>query len=138
VSPPYLLDTSIASLLHPRKADQSLRAVYSPYLVGQQVVLSFQTVGELYLWADRNLWGPASRAQLESLVSGAVVIPPDAKLIRLWASVSDAAARAGRRLEAQDAWIVATAIRHSLVLVTHDRDMVNLPIAGLNVVTHLR
>lgn len=101
-------------------------------------MLSFQTVGELYLWADRNLWGTQLRAQLDALIAGAVVIPPDAKLIRLWAGISDSVARAGRRLEAQDAWIVATAVRHSLSLVTHDRDMVNLPIPGLNVITHLR
>ena len=135
---PLLLDTSVASLLHPRKAEQSLRAVYAPDIAAQPLALSFQTVAELYLWADRNQWGARLRGQLESMIARCTVIPPDAELTRLWARVSDLSARRGRRLEPDDASVVATAVRHALTLVTHDRDMVGLPIPGLSVITHLR
>jgi predicted nucleic acid-binding protein len=47
------------------------------------------------------------------------------------------AERAGRRLEADDAWIAATAIHRRLPLLTHDRDLIDLPINGLTVVSFL-
>jgi tRNA(fMet)-specific endonuclease VapC len=133
-----LLDTSIESLFHPRKTDRSLRAIYAPDISDRATAISFQTVAELYLWADRHHWGERLRGELEELIAGFSVVPPDAALIRTWATVMDLAARAGRRLDAQDGWIVATAVRHKLPLVTHDRDMLGLPIPGLNVITHLR
>lgn len=41
---------------------------------------------------------------------------------------------AGRRLEAADAWIAATAVDGSLTLVTHDKDLAATGWPGLKVV----
>jgi len=43
----------------------------------------------------------------------------------------------GKRLETADAWIVATALRHGLPLVTHDRDQFVLEELGGRVITTL-
>ncbi len=48
-----------------------------------------------------------------------------------------AAQAAGRRLEAGDGWIIATAVHRGIQLLTHDRHMVRLPIPGLAVVTKI-
>lgn len=42
-----LVDTGVASLLHPKKRASTLRAQYAPHLVGQILALSFQSVAEL-------------------------------------------------------------------------------------------
>lgn len=135
---PALLDTSVASLLHPRKARLPLRDAYAPDLNGKTLTVSFQSVAELYFWAERNGWGPAARAELDQLVSDLVVIPPEPPLMHAWADVMAVASRAGRRLEGDDGWVVATAVYFGMPLVTHDRDMIGLPIPGLSVITHLR
>ncbi len=49
-----LLDTSVVSLLHPKKKNDPLRAHYKPHMQGQTLALSFQTVAELWLWAEKN------------------------------------------------------------------------------------
>ncbi len=46
------------------------------------------------------------------------------------------ARRKGRRMEAGDAWIAATAVLYAAPLLTHDADFVGLDIAGLDVVCH--
>ena len=53
---------------------------------------------------------------------------------RAWARVMDQSIRARRRLESADAWIVATAVEYGVPLLTHDRDLSGLAIAGLSVV----
>jgi tRNA(fMet)-specific endonuclease VapC len=39
----------------------------------------------------------------------------------MWAEVTVAAQSRGRRIECADAWIAATALRHDVPLVTHNR-----------------
>ncbi|HLL90223.1 MAG TPA: PIN domain-containing protein [Tepidisphaeraceae bacterium] len=135
---PVLLDTSVASLLHPKRASSPELALYRPDLDGRAFAASFQTIAELLLWADKNRWGPAARAQLELLIARCTIIWVDARLLRTWSLVMRECTLAGRRLEPDDAWIVATAVRHGLPLVTHDRDQTDLPIDGLSVITHLK
>lgn len=43
-----LLDTNIASLLHPKKKAAALRRRYEPHMRGQTLALSFQSVAELW------------------------------------------------------------------------------------------
>lgn len=44
-----LLDTTVASLLHPKKKQDALRAQYEPHMQGQILALSFQTGSEVGL-----------------------------------------------------------------------------------------
>ncbi len=42
-----LLDTTVASLLHPKKTNDALRVQYETHMEGQILAVSFQTVAEL-------------------------------------------------------------------------------------------
>ena len=65
-----------------------------------------------------------------------MVVPYDTELARTWARVMTEAKRRGRRLEAGDGWIAATAIHRKLVLVTYDRDFVGLGLTDLHVICY--
>lgn len=128
-----LLDTTVASLLHPRKKDSAARAFFDPHLRDSVLALSFQTVAELWQWAEENNWGEKRREELETMLRRFLVVPFDSALARAWASIRVRSKRIGRRLEAGDAWIAATAYHHGLRLLTTDGDFVDLQIDGLDV-----
>jgi tRNA(fMet)-specific endonuclease VapC len=132
-----LLDTSVASLLHPNRRTDSLRAKYEPHMRGRTLALSFQSVAELWDWAEKKHWGEKARSGLDAFLRRFLVIPYDFHLAKVWARVMQAAREDGRRFESGDCWIVATAVHRAIPLLTHDRDMVGRVIPGLHVVTHL-
>jgi len=87
---------------------------------------AFQTVAELWSWAEENDWGTTLRAGLEIFLQKFLVIPYDPELAQTWARLTTHCKRIGRRLEAGDAWIAASAVHYKLVLLTHDLDQVSL------------
>src|SRR5207302_6995475 len=126
-----LLDTTVASFLHPKKRATPERQQYEPHMHGQLLVLSFQSVAELYDWAEENKWGATQRSALDQFIARFVIVPYEADLARVWALVMAHCRARGRRLEAGDAWIAATAVHRRLPLLTHDRDLTNLQMPGL-------
>jgi tRNA(fMet)-specific endonuclease VapC len=134
--PTVLLDTGVASFLDPKRRNSPQRAQYAPHLEGQILAISFQTAAELYQWAEQKNWGTAQRNALDHFISRFLMIPYDEDLGRAWARVMTRARALGRRLEAGDAWIAATAVRHQIALITHDRDFTELALPGLQVVCH--
>jgi tRNA(fMet)-specific endonuclease VapC len=129
-----LLDTSVASLFLPHRARGAVRALYEPHLVGNTLALSFQSVAEIWKLAVKNRWSRRRHEELDAFLRRFIVIPYDYELTRVWARLSVEAERAGRRLETADAWIAATAVHRRLPLITHDRDLKDLPVTGLTVV----
>jgi tRNA(fMet)-specific endonuclease VapC len=129
-----LLDTSVASLLHPRRRSSSLRALYAPDLKGNTLALDPQTVAELWSWAEESNWEAAQREGLQEFFRRFVILPHTADLAREWARVMVHARRRGRRLEAGDAWIAAAAVKYRVPLITHDQDFMGLDLEGLSVV----
>lgn len=132
-----LLDTTVASLLHPKKKQDAVRAQYEPHMQGQILALSFQTVAELWSWAEENNWGARHREGLERFIQRFLVIPYELELAKTWAQLSTHCKRIGRRLEAGDAWIAATAVRFRIPLLTHDRDHVGLRYPDLHVISYV-
>ena len=132
-----LLDTTIASLLHPKKKNNTLRADYEAHMQGQILALSFQSVAELWSWAEENNWGTRQRDGLTMFLQRFLVIPYDSELAKVWARLGTHCKRIGRRLESGDAWIAATAIRYRIPLLAHDRDHVGLNYSGLQVITYV-
>ncbi len=132
-----LLDTTVASLLHPKRKGSALRKLYEPHMRGQVLALSFQSVAELWAWAEERNWGHAARRRLEGFLRRFLIIPYDAQLAKAWARVSVLCRKQGRRLEAGDAWIVATAVHRGAALLTHDGDHVGLRVPGLEVVSYV-
>lgn len=129
-----LLDTTVASLLHPKKTNDALRAQYETHMEGQILAVSFQSVAELWSWAEENDWGATLRAGLEVFLEKFLVIPYDPELAKTWARLTTHCKRIGRRLEAGDAWIAASAVHYKLTLLTHDNDHVGLNFPDLNTV----
>jgi tRNA(fMet)-specific endonuclease VapC len=132
-----LLETSVVSFFLPAK-NRPERTLYEPHLEGRRLILSFQSVAELWLLARKNAWGKRREDNLRRFLGKFLVVPADAELAEAWADVTAACERLGRRLETADAWIVATALRFELPLVTHDRDQLILLELGGRVITELR
>ena len=128
-----LLDTTVASLLHPKKNDDALRtSTRATWKVKSW--LSVFRASPMWSWAEENNWGTTLRGGLEIFLQKFLVIPYDSELAKTWARLSTHCKRIGRRLEAGDAWIAASAAHYKLTLLTHDFDHVGLNFPELNVV----
>ena len=132
-----LLDTTVASLLHPKKKNHPLRNQYEPHMQGQILALSFQSVAELWSWAEENHWGAKQRDELTVFLHKFLVIGYDAELAQEWARITAHCRRIGRRLESGDAWIAATAVRYKIPLLSHDGDHVGLNLPCLHVTSYV-
>lgn len=74
-------------------------------------------------------------ATLEAL-SGIAVLPVDDGVDRAWAQIRTYLAAAGTRVNANDAWIAATAAVHEMPVVAQDSDFEPMQgVAGLSVIT---
>src|SRR5215210_4769039 len=67
-----VLDTDVCSFLLKRDTRAEL---YRPDLQGRRLCLSFQTVAELYRWAEERNWGEERRRRLEETLRNYVVLP---------------------------------------------------------------
>src|SRR5947207_7153769 len=83
-----LLDTTVASLLHPKKTNDALRVQYETHMEGQILAVSFQTVAELWSSAEENDRGATLRAGLEIFLQKFLVIPYEPELAQTWARLT--------------------------------------------------
>ncbi len=126
-----VLDTDVFSYLF-KKDSRGER--YRPHLEGQTLCISFQTVAELYQWAEMNDWSDKRRKQLQEGLRNFVVLPYDNETAWVWARIRAARQKQGHQIAPQDAWIAASALRHSCPLITHNaQDYSGIP--GLEVVS---
>ena len=132
-----LLDTTVVSLLHPKKRGSEILDRYAVHMQKQTLALSFQSVAELWHWAESRKWSDKARNGLDLFIKRFLVIPFDYALARVWARAMQSSEREGRRLETGDCWIAATAIHQRIPLLTHDRDFLNLSIPGLQIISYL-
>jgi len=113
-----LLDTNIVSYIY--KGDTRAKA-YEPHLAGQTLFVSFMTVAELYRWPFERGWGEPKRQQLALFLKNFAVLPYDESLAWNWAELVGKTCR-GRPMSHPDSWIAATALRHKMPVVTHNRN----------------
>lgn len=118
-APAILLDTSVASHILKETAEGE---ACRPHVEGRVAALSFQTVGEMWFWAERRSWGGPKRERLEHFISRCAVLVADEVTARAWAQLRATAEASGRSKSVQDLWIAATAKRHDLPLLTVDGD----------------
>ena len=116
---PCVLDTSVASFLVNKNP---LIALYRPHITGATPVLCFQTVGEMRYGSLKAEWGQERNHRLEQFLQDTDIIHSSEALTRLWAEIMRESRRIGKRLEAADAWIAATALLLGAPLLTHDKD----------------
>jgi len=93
-----LLDTTVASLLHPKKQADTRRASYEPHMQGQILALSFQSVAELWQWAEERNWSSNERQRLDAFVQQFLIIPYDLEIAKAWARLNVHCKNIGRRL----------------------------------------
>lgn len=114
-----LLDTDVFSFLM-RPNDDRAR-IYQPHVENRLIAVSFITVGELLFGAYRRNWGAARTAELQSRLRSVVIVPFDFQLCGVYASIKSKLESAGSRIEDNDLWIAACAIRHSIPLLSNNR-----------------
>jgi len=78
-------------------------------------------VGELLLWPKVRNWGPQKTAELEKRIGLTTVIPYDFALCEKYAELKAKIQKAGSPVPDNDLWIAATAVRHSIPLISHNR-----------------
>jgi tRNA(fMet)-specific endonuclease VapC len=110
-----LVDTNVVSYL--LKGDNR-GDLYAAHLDGRLLHISFVTVAELYRWAVRYNWGEARLNTLREKLGNYTVLPSDDQTCWEWAKVMTIK---GVPIAPGDGWIAASAIRHGLPLVTHNR-----------------
>ena len=110
-----LIDTNIFSYILKR---HTFAERYRPHLDGKRLALSFMTLAELFQWAKEKSWGTKRIDDLKEKLSAYVILHSDDQTVWEYAGVR---AVKGRPINAGDAWIAATALRHGLPLVTHNR-----------------
>jgi predicted nucleic acid-binding protein len=120
-----LADTSLFIALEQSRTSSSL--------VPEAVTVSVITVGELRLGvlaADEAT--RAIRLRTLSRAEAFEPLPVDRRVAAAWAELRIALREQGRRMPLNDSWIAATALAHSIPVVTQDRDYDNVP--GLHVI----
>ena len=127
---PLVCDTDVWSFLF----KQDTRAEpYRPHLENRVLCVSFQTVAELYQWAEKSSWGTTRRKQLEKWLVRFHVLTYDMQTAKIWGQIRAEREQNGLPLAAQDAWVAACALRHGYPLATHNaKDYVS--IAGLKLI----
>lgn len=127
-----VVDTNVISYLF-RKDTRGLG--YLPILTTfEYLIISFQTMAELSLWASSANWGRRRRADLAFFVGDYEVAFPDLHTCNLWAEIRSERARQGTPIHPEDAWIAATAVDLACPLITHNSQ--DFPgISGLRVLT---
>jgi predicted nucleic acid-binding protein len=129
-APRGLLDTTVFIA---GESGRALRAEHLP----ERAAISIVTKAELragVLAAEDIAVRDRRLATLEA-VARIAVLPIDDGVDRAWAQMRAYLAAAGRRVNANDVWIAATAAAHEMPVVTQDADFDALAgVAGLTVI----
>ena len=126
-----VLDTSVLSLMYKNRPE------FIPYqkFQGTKVgFISFHSIAEMRSGALYNNWGIRKRMELEAFFRRFELVEYTSELADSWAEISSYAKRVGRRLEAGDAWVAATAQLLEIPLLTHDKDFDSMSCPSITMV----
>ena len=126
-----LLDTNIVGYFF--RGDSRAKA-YESHLTGQTRHIAFVTLGELYRWLFLRPFSESNRQRLLDHVGRHVIMPYDDRLVWTWAELTAKCRQTGLAISVEDSWIAATALRHGMPLVTHNRKHFE-KIAGLTIIS---
>lgn len=128
--PTELHDTSAVSCLLLQRTDREVK----PYFAVPHVpAVSFQTVGELLVWAKSPTIVPSGPSQIRQFIESTIVLEGTSEIAEIHAEIIRRWKAEGRRERIEDAWIGATALAHGLPLITYDqRDFLSLVDLGLD------
>jgi tRNA(fMet)-specific endonuclease VapC len=126
-----VIDTDVWSYLFKGRDEAKL---YESHILGNTLVISFQTEAELLLWTIAANWGDRRRQNLGSRLREYAIEHSSDILSLRWAEAMDSARRNGRPISAADAWIAATALHLGVPLITHNRNHF-IGVNGLTVIS---
>jgi predicted nucleic acid-binding protein len=135
----FLLDTNVLSEFNRRREPNERVKQWLDATPLQSLCVSVITLAEIRLGIE--LLSPGKRReQLEQWINGDFqrwfqgrVLPVDASIVTLWASLTAERQRHGRPLSNFDGLLAATALHHDLTLATRNvRDFVDLKITLFN------
>jgi predicted nucleic acid-binding protein len=122
---PVVVDTDVVSFLF---KNDSRAQLYLPPMRNRDLLVSFMTEAELEQWILLANWGADRVRRFRIFMTGFASVPSSRDLILRWAEVMVAARANGRRMEAADAWIAATALLYGATLLTHNpKDYLGVP-----------
>ena len=122
---PVVVDTDVVSFLF---KNDSRAQLYLPLMRNRDLLVSFMTDAELEQWILLAKCGVDRVRRFRIFMTGFASVPSSRDLILQWAAVMVAARANGRRIEAADAWIAATALLYGAALITHNpKDYLGLP-----------
>ncbi|MDE2699774.1 MAG: type II toxin-antitoxin system VapC family toxin [Gemmatimonadetes bacterium] len=114
-----ILDTNIVSYIF----NKDTRALYYQNQIrGRRVLISFQTLEELWYGAYTKGWGDRRKNELAHHLEQYEIIWPGPELVTTCARLRSERKSAGREMRESDAWIAATAIMLGYPLASHDHD----------------
>jgi len=137
--PTVMVDTDVYSYVMSSSSKRGAR--YKRYLEGQTIALSFITAGELYAGYRKKInkgdWTESHMTKLEARLAAVVIVPYDVEVCRTYGNLKAGLKNptgSDRPVSANDLWIAACAVRHSLTLVTNNRRHFR-DIPGLNIIS---
>ncbi len=122
--PRLIVDTSVVSYVFNR---DSRAAFYLPKMNGKRLIISFQTLEELWFGAAKDGWGSRRKGELSRHLGDYAIVWSNPELARISAELRAERRSAGRELKPADAWIAATALLLTCPLASHDTDFVGVP-----------
>jgi tRNA(fMet)-specific endonuclease VapC len=114
-----LLDTDVFSFL--AKTRDTRGDAYRPYVEGKTVAISFITVGEIYFGAGKKGWSSKTLNTFLERLKAVVVVPSDHDVCREYGQLKAGLQKAGIVVGDNDLWIAASALRHSIPLISNNR-----------------
>ena len=117
----FVLDTTVTSMLMGRP-NQRKSAQYRAIIAGKAVGLPVAVISELMYGALTDGWGVRRRAALAVFINRLLHLNATYQTAYHAAVIRAECRRRGIAVSENDAWIAATALSLSSVLVSHDRD----------------
>ena len=118
-----VVDTNVVSYFF-RRDDKG--AYYEERIQGRRVVISYQTLEEVWYGAYSGGWGDRRKTELARHLEQYEVVWPSPELVEVCAQLRSQRKSAGRELAVADAWIAATAVLLNCPLASHDDDFVGI------------
>jgi tRNA(fMet)-specific endonuclease VapC len=126
-----VIDTDVWSYLYKGRDEAK---IYQPHILGNILVISFQTQAELLRWTIAADWGERRRQHLRACLQEYAIEHSSDTLSLRWAEAMDSARLNGRPISAADAWIAATALNLGVPLITHNKNHF-MGVDGLTVIS---
>jgi predicted nucleic acid-binding protein len=119
-----LVDTDVLSYRYGKRTEFEL---FKPYLIGKTPAISFISYGEALGGEKSARWSETNISKYENYLRSYLLIPGDINLVREYANTKASCKFAGVGISDNDCWIAATAILHSIPLLTNDENMHRVP-----------